>query len=77
VSGGKVYYHIHWERVDVEEESKLVRKYEKVSGEPTDKLPEWASSPTLLSGYRNKDGDELPRYKNPVDEKYWTKPAKK
>jgi hypothetical protein len=59
-SRGKVFYHVHWERVD--------GKYENLSGEPVNKLPAWASADKLLGGYHDPAATrEQPRYDNPVE----------
>jgi hypothetical protein len=55
VDDGKVYYHVHWERVN----RKGDKTYENISGEPTDRLPWYALGGSLPGGWQDYDVNKL------------------
>jgi len=51
---GKVIYHIHWERTNTYKDGRSNKIYENISGEKTDKLPDYAKDDKLPWCYRGE-----------------------
>lgn len=52
VCSGKVIYYIHWERTNTYKDGKSNRAYENISGDKTDKLPDYAKGDKLPWGFK-------------------------
>lgn len=77
---GKPVYMVHWEHQWARDSEGAYDEakcgFFNIRGEPISKMPWWASSAMLLSGYRDEGlTQEQARYNNPVPKKYWTIPT--
>jgi hypothetical protein len=77
VDDGRVYYHVHWERVGYYDGERWTMKYENISGEPVKdgKLPArfFTKDGQLFGGYGTYDRDAK-KFEEPI---YFSFPPKK